>query len=90
MKTDCKLNSSLWLLHCCCLETKIAASPSPAMIYRAFEYRSKKVGVDFYLSKENSGFAGVLGIVHCDKLMRFQVPSVVLFQITPRLETFKK
>lgn len=60
------------------------------MIYRAFKYRSKKVGFDFYLFKENSGFAGMLGIVHCDKLMRFQIPSVALFQITPRLETSKK
>ncbi|KAF4788884.1 Twisted gastrulation protein 1 [Turdus rufiventris] len=34
-----------------------------------------------------SGFTGILDIVHCDKLMHLQAPSLVFFKISSRIET---
>jgi len=53
------------------------------MVCGVVTYSSKKEAFDVYLLKgDGSGFAGALGIVHCDKLMHVQVPSVALFQPT--------
>lgn len=48
----------------------MAASSSPTTVCGVVNYGSKNEASDFCLFRQNfSGFAGILDIVHCDRLM---------------------
>lgn len=70
MKTDCRLNHPL-SSFCTAIALKVKKNKLLLLpVCGAVKYRSKNEASDFYLFKQKSGgFAGMLDIVHCDRLM---------------------